>query len=118
MSAFRTSIAVGSSAAGSAWARLPPIVSAVPDVDVADLLHRVAQKGAPLGDDRRPFDGPLARHRADAQDALVGAQECELVDAVQIDEVRRPGEPKVHQRHQALPAGERLRLVAVLGEKR
>ena len=37
---------------------------------------------------------------------------------VQVDQHRRRGEAQVHQRHEALPAGERLGVVAVLGQQR
>ena len=41
----------------------------------------------------------------------------ELADPVQVDQHGRRRQPQVHQRHEALPAGERLRVVAVLGEQ-
>ena len=39
-------------------------------------------------------------------------------DVVEIDEIRRPHEAEIHERHETLPAREHLRLVAVLAERR
>ena len=57
--------------------------------------------------------------RADARAAAaVGADAGELVDSVDVDQDRRPGQPEIHRRDQALATGQKLGLVAMLGLER
>jgi hypothetical protein len=59
-----------------------------------------------------------ARHRADGESVARLAHVRELRHAVQVDEERRLREPEGEERHEALPAGEDLRLVAAVRERR
>jgi hypothetical protein len=47
------------------------------------------------------------------QRTIVRSQIAQLIDAIQIDQMRRPDETKIHQRHETLAAGENLSLIAV-----
>src|SRR6266511_3806873 len=84
----------GYSADGSAWARLPPMV------------------------DGGELDRALARHGAEPDLAVVLADVGEARDRVQVDERRGPGEAEVHERHEALAAGQELGAAAVAREER
>ena len=77
------------------------------DGEVADLTERLADQ-RPLPEQRRALDRVLARHGADHQPAVLGAEIGQAGDTVQVDQVRRPREPEVHQRHEALAPRERL----------
>jgi hypothetical protein len=48
------------------------------------------------------------------QRMIVRSQIAQLIDAIQIDQMRRPDETKIHQRHETLAAGKRARLIAEL----
>ena len=100
----------GSSAFGSACATEPPIVPRAriwvwPTCRTACAQQRPALRDQP----RRALERRLARHRADPQRAAVGVQVREPGDALEVDQPRRPREPEVEHRHQALAAGERPR---------
>src|SRR5882672_6084661 len=94
---------VGSSAAGSAWAMLP---TTVPDRLVGDRAQRLVQQWHLLAHLRRPLHRRLPGRRADGDRAVVAAHVGQLLERVDVDQVLRLGEPEVHQRHQALAAGE------------
>jgi hypothetical protein len=55
--------------------------------------------------------------RANAQLSLVFAHIIECIDAVNIDEARWTGEPKIHDRHETLSAGKNLPVLAVRGQE-
>ena len=55
--------------------------------------------------------------RANAQLATVLAHIIERVDAIDVDEIRWAGEPKIHRRHKTLSAGQDLSFIAVCSEK-
>ena len=65
----------------------------------------------------RPLARLVAHQRADVQRAVLLLELAELGDAVDVDERPRRGEAELHQRDQALPAGEDLRVFAVLLEQ-
>jgi len=91
--------------------------------DAADDRAAVAHRGMGdlaegLGDERRgardllgALDGRLPRPRPDRQPAVVEADVVELVDVVDVDEVRRLGDAEVHQRHKTLTARQDARLL-------
>ena len=106
--------ASGSSAAASACATEPHDGAAVPRhrvPDVGEARPRAA------GWCVQPRVG-LADGRADAERAVLARDAVEPGDAVDVDEQRRAQQPHVERGHEALAAGEHLRLVAVLGERR
>ena len=55
--------------------------------------------------------------RPDVQLAVALLDAVESRDPVDVDQMRRRGEPKLHHRDQALPAGEHLGVLAVRGEE-
>ena len=57
------------------------------------------------------------RARADPQRAVATLDAPQLGDAADVDEVFEHGEAQREHRHEALAAGEHLRLVAELGEE-
>ena len=70
------------------------------------LRHRIALEAA------------IARERADAQAVAAIADAGKLFDRIDVDEHGRLCQPEVHGRHQALPAGQETRLVAMFGLQR
>ena len=116
-SASSASATAGSSAAGSAWARLPPIVPLL-RIGVC-AMYPTASASRRGG--HRHLGGALQLgqpgHRPDDQDVAVALDAAQAGYVAQVDEVARLGQPEVHQRYQALPAGEHPRLgLGVLGE--
>ena len=65
----------------------------------------------------RALEGGLTRDRADL-DAAVRGDALEPVHAVDVDQDSGNGQAHVHERHETLAAGQDLRLVAVLAERR
>src|SRR5437870_138351 len=61
---------------------------------------------------------PLHGHRADDELIVAAIDPPKLLQHGQVHQDGRPGQPEVEQRHEALPARERLGLVAVLREER
>ena len=55
--------------------------------------------------------------RANAQLATVLAHIIERVDAIDVDQARGTGEPKIHRRHETLSASEDLSLLTVRREE-
>ena len=88
--------------------------SPVADLEVPDHRNGLGEQrdGGGLGG---AFDDPLRRHRLDREAAVLPLDAAELADAVQVDDVREAGETQREHRHEALPAGQRFRVVAVLG---
>ena len=70
-----------------------------------------ASSGAADRDLRRVLGRRLADHRADHQRVALEPDPSQLLDAAQVDQVARLGQPEVHQRDEALPAREHPRLV-------
>ncbi len=70
-----------------------------------------------LGHRRVALHHALARHRADAQRSVLTTDAGELRDAVQVDEVFEARQSQREHRHEALPAGQHLDVVAVLHEQ-
>src|ERR1041385_8077239 len=106
ISASRAKIAAGMSPAGSACARLPP---SVPRVRTC--------VSAIVADDFRALDLAVRRERADVNRAAGLSDIIQIADAVQIDHVFRLRQTKLHERHQALPAGENFHVVFVIRQQ-
>ena len=56
----------------------------------------------------------MARHGADAQAARLFTDIVQIAEAMNIDQIFRPGHPEFHHRHQTLAAGEQFGVVAML----
>jgi hypothetical protein len=84
---------------------------------VAHLGERFRQQGHRRTQLRGCQRRSLARHRTDPQGAAIDRDTGESGDPVEVHDQRRPREPRRHHRHQALPAREGTRLVAVLSEE-
>ena len=87
------------------------------DREVAHERGRLGQEGQPLSDDGGELDRPLARHGPEPHVPVVLADVGEARDRVQVDEGRGPGHAEVHERHQALAAGQELGLASVAREQ-
>lgn len=60
----------------------------------------------------------MGGERPDAQSAVgVPVHPVQFAQSAYVDEVARPGQPVVHHRDEALPAGDDLRVVAELGQQ-
>ena len=93
--------------------------AAVADRRVGDVAQCLAQQRERGVRRRRRARAPACRTSAPTRTARVGDVDgIQPGDAVDVDEVRRGGEPHVEHRHQALPAGEHLAVVADLGRAR
>ena len=93
--------------------------AAVADRDVTHVAQGLRQqRHGRRGDLARQLDVALSGHRPDQQAAVVHLDAVEPGDPVDVDQNRRPGQPEVHQRDEALPAREHLRVGAVLSEQR
>ena len=90
--------------------------ASIPDLDVADLGHRVSQERTVLAHQSGGFHRPLTGHGPDGQVAVVDPDAVEPGDLVEVHQVCRPREPEVEERDEALPAGQHLRLLAVLAQ--
>jgi hypothetical protein len=85
---------------------------------VTNLPERLDQHGPATGDLRTPLGRALARSGADRQRAVrLEADVLQRGDPVDIDQDGWLGQPQVHQRHQALAAGQKLRIGTVLGKE-
>ena len=101
---------------GSAWARLPPIVPRLRTRTLPTCRTAVGEQRAVLAhqvvleQDAVPGEGGQPEH-------AVGHGRLALVGGVDVDEQLGVGEPEVEHRHQALPAGQDLGLVAAVGQQ-
>ncbi len=77
-----------------------------------DVAHHVGKQSAerPVAD--RPVKCRMAHAGADDELAVGDGEALERGDAVDVDEMRRLGEPKRHGRHQTLPAGQHAAVLA------
>ena len=91
--------------------------SATADWEMPDVPRNPWQKRAERTIGNGCLETRVAGKRPNAQLATVLPHIIERIDAVDIDKVRRAGEPKIHRRHETLPAGKDLSLLAVCSEK-
>jgi hypothetical protein len=98
---LRGGVGVGEAAAEGA---------AVPDRLVADVRGGAREERGVLGDDRGLRELAVQRERAEAQHALLHGDAAQDLEPPDVDERRRPGEAHVHDRDEALAAGDGTRL--------
>jgi hypothetical protein len=84
----------------------------MPDVPERLSEHVLWAGGGPAG--QVAFEDALSSQCTDAQRPVLHGDPVELSDLVDVHQYRRPRQPEVQHRHEALPAGEHLRLVALL----
>src|SRR5262249_51216908 len=87
------------------------------DWEMPDLPRNPWQKRAECSIGNGRLKTNVTGKRANAQLATVLARIIESIDAIDVDEVRGAGEPKIHRRHEALPAGKDLAFLAMYSEK-
>ena len=68
--------------------------------------RRLREQRDACRDDGIELEPPVTAERADHEAAVVVRDLVELRETVDVDERCRPGEAQVHQRNQALPAGD------------
>ena len=108
----------GRSDAGSAWAIEPPIVPRWRTCGSPTWLGGVRQQRHVLGEHVGRLDVRVPRQRADGDVVAVVADVRQVAQAADVDEHARLGQAQLHQRQQAVAAGEELGLVAVLADER
>ena len=104
----------GSSEAGSALARLPPMVPRLRICGCAISGSASVMSGRSRDDERFALKRAIARHGADAHHAVDALHARKLAQRVEVDQYRRLHQAEIHRRHQALAAGEEARVLAVL----
>jgi hypothetical protein len=70
---------------------------------MADIQRRGMQQRCRHPDQIAVFDGALAGHRPDGQMIPVITDIGKFRHPVQVDQDRRPAQPEIHDRHEALP---------------
>jgi hypothetical protein len=91
--------------------------AAVADLEMPDVWERGRQQRHVAGDGGIVFGCRLAHQGADAHMSVAAFDRVETGHPVEVDEVLEAGEPQRHHRHEALPPGQQLGLVAVLAEQ-
>ena len=84
---------------------------------VGDQQRGFAQDGKLGGEQVGADDLMLRRHRADDDVAAVGTDAFEVADAGEVDEMLRRRQAQLHHRYETVPAAERPRLLAKVGEQ-
>ena len=86
---------------------------------MGDVMHHVGEEFSERAAADRAMERRVTHAGADDELAVRDRDAIERRDAVDIDEMRRPGEPERHGRHQALAAGEHAPVLGRdLGEQR
>ena len=111
------SVVAGRSEAGSAWAIEPPIVPRWRTCGSPTWLAAWASSGTCSCEQIGVLDVHVAGERAD-RDVVAGVADVrQVAQPADVDEHRRLGQAQLHQRQQAVAAGEELGLVAVLADE-
>jgi predicted transposase YdaD len=85
---------------------------------VANKRHRRGENRILLLNDTGTLQGPLPYQRADRKPAVRRNRDrIEILQPVNIDDDAWPRQSQIHQWHQALSAGEDLRLIAMAVEQ-
>jgi len=87
------------------------------DRQMRDMARDPRQEYAERAAGGRRLEPNVPGKRADAERATLLAHVIQGLDAVDVDQVGRAREAKIHCRHEALPAGEDLAFLAVFGEE-
>src|SRR2546421_5741056 len=88
----------------------------IPYLGIADLGCGARQQRQLLLEQVGELDVVMAGQRADRDMAILFADVIEVADAADVDQEGRRGEAQLHERDEAMPAGEDLRLLAVLDQ--
>ena len=91
--------------------------AAVTHLRVADVAGRVLQQRGVLGEQVGVLDVVVPGERADGDVVAVLADVAQVAEAADVDEHARLRQAQLHQRQQAVAAGDQLGLVAVLAEQ-
>ena len=91
--------------------------AAVADLEVADVRRRPRQQRDRSSHLGVVLDARFGGGRTDPQGAVSMFDALQLADPSDIDEMVDVREPQREHRHEALPAGEHLGLLAELGEE-
>ena len=75
---------------------------------IADSAGEFGQRRNGFADDRRRRDVGMASGRADHQRTALHLDGVEPFDMGEVDQMRRTGEPLLHDRHQGVAAGDHL----------
>ena len=87
------------------------------DREMSDVPRNPRQKRAERTAGNGCLEANVTGKRANEQLAIILAHIIERINAIDVDEVRGAGEPKIHRRHETLPAGKDLSFLAVCSEK-
>ena len=87
------------------------------DRQVPDVAGRLGEE-VPGAGELRPLEPSVTDERSELERVAGGDDPVEPGHAVDVDEVRGAREPVGEERHEALPAGEQLRVLAAVGEQR
>ena len=87
------------------------------DRKMPDVPRNPRQKRGERTTGNGRLETSVPRKRANAQLTPLLAHIVERIDAIYVDQAGGTGEAKIHRRHQALPAGKDLSLLAVHGKE-
>ena len=91
--------------------------AAVTYLRIADVAGSMRQQRHVLGKDRTGLDVHVAGERAN-RDVVAGVADVRQVgDATDVDQDARLGEAQLHQRQQAVPAGQKLGVLTMLADE-
>ena len=91
--------------------------TAIADGEMGHVTHRLVQDRKLLCDEVGCFQNAMPRQRADADFVAIVADIGEIRNSIDINQDRRPKQPKVKHRHQALAAGNDLAVAAGIGQR-
>ena len=114
--AFRQAATAGSSAAGSAWARLPHTVPRLRSSRWPTQGSAMASSGTAAAAGSL-LDAALADRRAEVEGVVGQGQLVEASDGVDVDENGGAAEAHGQDRDQRLAAGQHLALLASAGQR-
>ena len=90
----------------------------IANLSVRNLRRRARQRRRPLLNQLRRHQRGIRRHSPDSQPAAVRLADIRHIPYLaQIDQHRRLGKPQLHQRYQAMPPRQQLRLFPMLRQQ-